>query len=239
MTPQASGRPGRAILGGSFNPPHVGHLRLAVEAREALGSLVRSVDLVPCAHPPHKNAGNLLPFELRAAMLEACAAHLPWLRCNRLEMERQGPSYTWDTLRAYRQAEPDTALYFLLGSPDFAQVGNWRHGLELPGLCDFVVVPRQGHTATEFAQAARDLWPGAREREAILPDSRCMALPGGGLAHFLSLPWLAVSASRIRQLWLAGRSVDFLLPNAALRLLNENRELAAAHWLTDTAVRPC
>ena len=96
MTAYGVRRPGRAILGGSFNPPHVGHLRLAVEAREALGDLVRGVDMVPCAQPPHKKTGHLLPFELRAAMLEAALAPLPWLRCNRLEALRDGPSYTWD-----------------------------------------------------------------------------------------------------------------------------------------------
>ena len=56
-------RPGRAILGGSFNPPHVGHLRLAVEAREALSHLVQGVDLVPCAQPPHKNNKNNLAMK--------------------------------------------------------------------------------------------------------------------------------------------------------------------------------
>ena len=91
MTAHGVRRPGRAILGGSFTPPHVGHLRLAVEAREALGDLVRGVDMVPCARPPHKKTGHLLPFELRAAMLEAALAPLPWLRCNRLEALRDGP----------------------------------------------------------------------------------------------------------------------------------------------------
>ena len=131
MTAHGVRRPGRAILGGSFNPPHVGHLRLAVEAREALGDLVR---------------GALAP--------------LPWLRCNRLEALRDGPSYTWDTLQAYRAAEPDTDFYFLLGSPDFALLPTWHRGLELPRLCHFVVVPRGDLTAEEFTDMAGALCPG-------------------------------------------------------------------------------
>ena len=59
--------PGRALLGGSFNPPHVGHLRLAIEVREALGGLVDMLDLVPCGNPPHKEPDSLLPFALAAA----------------------------------------------------------------------------------------------------------------------------------------------------------------------------
>ncbi|MSS28637.1 nicotinate (nicotinamide) nucleotide adenylyltransferase [Desulfovibrio sp. PG-178-WT-4] len=230
MTASNGQRPGRAILGGSFNPPHVGHLRLAVEAREALGHLVQGVDLVPCAQPPHKKTGNLLPFELRAAMLEAALAPLPQLRCNRLEALRDGPSYTWDTLRAYHAAEPGTDFYFLLGSPDFALLPTWQRGLELPRLCHFVVVPRGDLTPDEFMDMTRALWPTASEHPSALPGGVCMALPGGGLAYFLPLPWLAVSASRIRELWLAGRSVDYLVPEAALNLLRTHRQAIAAHW---------
>ena len=233
MTETASPRPGRAILGGSFNPPHVGHLRLAIEAREALGDLVQGVDMVPCAVPPHKAQNGMLPFELRARMVEACAASIPWLRCNRAEALRQGPSYTWDTLCAYREAEPQTELYFILGSPDFALLSTWHRGLELPRLCHFVVVPRKGHTAGDFIAAAKALWPTAQQRPPVLPGCECMALLGGGLAHFLDVPWLAVSASRVRQLWLAGRNVDFLVPDAALQILLNNAQAVRQHWGED------
>ena len=73
---------------------------------------------------------------------------------NRVEALRQGPSYTWDTLCAYREAEPQSELYFILGSPDFALLSTWHRGLELPKLCHFVVVPRKGHTAGDFMAAA-------------------------------------------------------------------------------------
>ena len=233
MTETASPPPGRAILGGSFNPPHVGHLRLAIEAREALGDLVQGVDMVPCAVPPHKAQSGMLPFELRARMVEACAEQIAWLRCNRVEAQRQGPSYTWDTLCAYREAEPETELYFILGSPDFALLSTWHRGLELPRLCHFVVVPRKGHTAGDFIAAAKALWPTARQRLPVLPACCCMALPDGGLAHFLDVPWLAVSASRVRQLWLAGRNVDFLVPDAALQILRNNAPAVRQHWAED------
>ena len=233
MTETASPPPGRALLGGSFNPPHVGHLRLAIEAREALGDLVQGVDMVPCAVPPHKAQSGMLPFELRASMVAACAESIPWLRCNRAEALRQGPSYTWDTLCAYREAEPETELYFILGSPDFALLSTWHRGLELPRLCHFVVVPRKGHTAGDFIAAAQALWPDARQGQPVLPGCACVCLPGGGLAHFLDVPWLAVSASRVRQLWLAGRNVDFLVPGAALQILHNNAHTVRQHWAED------
>lgn len=225
-------RHGRAILGGSFNPPHIGHLRLAVEAREALNGLIDGVELTPCALPPHKAAGNLLPFGLRAAMLEAAVSDLPFLRCNRLESRREGISYTWDMLTACRAALPGTDFYFLLGAPDFALLPTWFRGLELPSLCHFVVAPRGGMAENEFVATVVRLWPDAEERPSLLPRGRCLALPGGGLAYFLPLPCLNVSASDIRERWLNGRSVAYLVPRTVLRLLDDARAVAADRWQT-------
>ncbi|SDF56881.1 nicotinate-nicotinamide nucleotide adenylyltransferase [Desulfovibrio legallii] len=227
---QAEACGGLAVLGGSFNPPHIGHLRLAIEVRELLGKRARGVDLVPCAVPPHKRAASLLPFELRAAMLEAALADLPDLNCNRLEGRRPGPSYTWDTLCAYRREQPATELYFVLGSPNLPLLPTWRNGLALPELCHLLVVPREGQDAAFFAATARRLWPAARERAPLLPGCPSLELPGGGLAIFAPLPWLDVSASRVRRLWLAGRRPDFLVPPVVLRMLRAARPLVLEHW---------
>ena len=133
---------GRALFGGSFNPPHVGHLRLAIEMAETLRPLADSVELMPCAAPPHKVVSGLLPFDLRAAMVEACLDGLPGLSCNRMEAGRPGLSYTWDTLQACREETPERPLFFILGNPDYALLPHWHRGLELPELCQLVVVPR-------------------------------------------------------------------------------------------------
>ena len=134
--------PGRALLGGSFNPPHIGHLRLAIEVREALGTLVDSLVLVPCGNPPHKRADSLLPFALRAEMTRAAVRGLPGISVSEEEGERQGYSYTWDTLSRYREKLPGRELYFVIGTPDFALLHTWHRGLELPRLCQFIVVAR-------------------------------------------------------------------------------------------------
>ncbi|MDR1659022.1 MAG: nicotinate-nicotinamide nucleotide adenylyltransferase [Desulfovibrio sp.] len=226
----ASACPGRIILGGAFNPLHVGHLRFAVEAREFLGRLAGGVDLTPTAMPPHKTTGNLLPFDLRAAMTEAAVADMPGLRCNRMEARRRGPSYTWDMLSAARVQSPGTNFYFLLGMPDFTLLPTWFRGLELPRLCHFVVAPRGGMGAESFVAVTLQLWPPAQERPPLVPGGLCMALPGGGLAHFLPLPVLEISASDIRQRWLAGRSITWLVPDSVARLLEQSRHIAQARW---------
>lgn len=225
---------GRALFGGSFNPPHVGHLRLAIEMAETLRPLADSVELMPCATPPHKVVSGLLPFDLRAAMVEACLDGLPGLSCNRMEAERPGLSYTWDTLQACREETPERPLFFILGNPDYALLPHWHRGLELPELCQLMVVPRGEGSEKNFLVATESMWPGARPCEPVLPGSRRMRLPGGGLVHFVPLPWISVSASRIRHRWLHGLNVDFLVPRPVLDLLDTHRETVLEHWLPET-----
>lgn len=217
---------GIAILGGSFNPLHIGHLRLAIEVREVLGARIERVDLLPCAHPPHKNAGGLLPFELRCEMLREAARPYPWLCCNPLEGERTALSYTWDTLAIYAEREPDRELFFVLGSGDYSLLSTWHRGLELPRRCTLVVVPR-GDDLESLARVTRALWPGAETEEGI---PFAMRLPQSGQVLFLSIPWLDISATDIRRRLLEGRSLDFLLPAASAALLEKHKAEIIACW---------
>lgn len=232
------GQTGRALFGGSFNPPHVGHLRLAIEMAEILRPLAGRLELMPCAAPPHKIASNLLPFDLRAAMVETCLRDLPGICCNRMEAARPGLSYTWDTLQACRQERPGQPLFFILGNPDYALLPHWHRGLELPGLCQLVVVPRGEGSEKKFLAATRAMWPGAQPCAPLLPGSRRMCLPDGGQVHFVPLPWISVSASRIRHRWLHGLNVDFLVPRPVLELLDAHRETVLAHWLPEDGEDP-
>ncbi len=145
------------ILGGSFNPVHMGHLRLALEAGEALSAT--RCDLVPCFAPPHKQAKNLLPFELRLKALQLAAEENSTLFVNDLEARRQGPSYTIDTLKAYREQFPLAELYFLLGLADFCELRTWLAWQELPSLANLVAVPRNNQGQAEFLAAAEKFWP--------------------------------------------------------------------------------
>jgi nicotinate-nucleotide adenylyltransferase len=104
---------------------------------------------------------------------------------------------------------------------------SWRNGLALPELCHLLVVPREGQDAAFFASTVRRLWPTARERAPLLPGCPCLDLPGGGSAVFAPLPWLDVSASRLR---LAGRRTDFLTPPVVLRMLEAARPVVMQHW---------
>ena len=122
---------------------------------------------------------------------------------------------------------------FILGNPDYALLPHWHRGLELPELCQLVVVPRGEGSEKNFLAATESMWPGARPCEPVLPGSRRMRLPSGGQVHFVPLPWIAVSASRIRHRWLHGLNVDFLVPKPVLELLDAHRETVLAHWLPE------
>jgi len=223
------------ILGASFNPVHIGHLRLALEMREVLG--LTYVDLLPCALPPHKSATGLLPFDLRVRLLRAAIQGFAGLRINPLEGEREGPSYTWDSLQKYAAGQLDARHFFLLGCEDFCTLPHWRRGLELPNLTDFVVVPRDGVGEDRFVRAVRENWPEAVPCPPDLalsttevPGVKVFALPGGARLRYLPLTRLDISASLLRRRFVTGLDIHFLLPPASLECLETERSLVEACW---------
>lgn len=226
---------GRILYGGTFDPPHRRHLEVAASALRLLGDRVDGVDFIPSAQPPHKPGRGVLPFALRCALVEAALrdAGDNRLACNRMEGERSGPSYTWDTLAAFRAARPGVTPWFLLGGEDYALLPTWRRGLELPALCGLLVAPR-GHVAdaASFGAVTRRNWPGARELAPLRAGAAVaprMELPGGGRAVLLPLAPEAVSSSEIRAAWLAGRAPEGLAPGV-FQLLDQHREAVAAAW---------
>lgn len=233
------------ILGGSFNPVHAGHLRLAIEVAEALRP--ERIDLVPCAVPPHKSGHDLLPFELRLALLESAVRPFAALAVNALEGGRGGPSYTWDTLHAYRAAEPDATPFFILGGEDFEMLSHWHRGAELPRIADFVVVPRAGSGPEAFRAALAAHWPDAAPLPSAPPtpeetDGPAHAVPGmerhllpvgpygDTTLTFLPLPRLDISASLLRGKWLRGADIRLLVPDGVDQLLHAHADAVRRCW---------
>lgn len=229
------------ILGGSYNPIHVGHLRLAVETLERL-RLTR-LDMAPCSVPPHKEAQGLLPFDLRAKSislalgLEGEGPPEPGLQLNTLEQERQGPSYTIDTLSAYHCHEPGCRLYFILGAGDLLTLPEWKQGLELPEATNLVVVPRQENDLDAVADFVREYWPRAKHHATPeMHEATAMwRFPNANGLFYLPLPRLDISSTMIRYIWRKGRSLRGLMPAPVIRLLEENRELVDRVWRTEAA----
>jgi nicotinate-nucleotide adenylyltransferase len=224
------------ILGGSFNPVHHGHLRMALEAREILG--LDRVELVPAAVPPHKNRKGLLPFGLRCALLRAAVEQVDGLSVNLLEGRRKGPSYTWDTLTDLRGQQPGAEFFFLLGVPDFLMLPQWRQGLDLPLQTNLVAVARQGQALDEVRAFVRRHWSRAQGPDRQVPgregsgrgDILRWSVPESRSIVFIQPPGLEISATMIRAYWRGGRELYGLVPQAVRAWMRCKDHLLRRYW---------
>lgn len=202
------------ILGGTFDPVHCGHLRLAIEMREQLG--LSRVHLIPVSVPPHR-APPHAPAQARLSMLEAAARGVPELRVDERELQREGPSYTVDTLRSLREEYPDQALCLLLGMDAFAGLATWHRWRELLALAHIGVAQRPGARASLTGEIA-----GLFEERRATAVADLHAAPAGSI-FVGEVPALDVSASRIRRLLASGRNPRYLVPEATLDVILEDR----------------
>lgn len=221
------------ILGGSFNPVHNGHLRLAIEAGEAFDA--ERVDFVPSFRPPHKPQKGLLPYILRVKALDAALEEYTGIRINQFEACFDAPSYTYYTLQDYKQREPEAELFFVLGLADYAILNSWYNWEELITLCNFIVVPRHGRSLQNFLNTTHQLWPNSVRTESIPPliSLRPNAWPEAQQVFFLPVPRLDISSSLIREKWQKDRRLDFLVPQNVLDLLQNHADEVDRAWLPE------
>lgn len=161
------------ILGGSFNPPHYGHLGLA-EAALASG-LVERILFIPAAVPPHKAAPAQADPATRLAMTELLAAGDPRLAVDGIELERSGPSYTADTLRALRERSPGTNYRLVIGSDMAKMFSSWRDYRAL--LRDAPPLVAERPDAKLEGGNAREMFPGLPPEEAAVLMAGRFAMP--------------------------------------------------------------
>ncbi len=209
-------RPARiAMLGGTFDPVHLGHLRSAVELREALA--LDRVHMVPASVPPLRGEPRVAP-EQRLALLRLGIGDTPGLVADPRELQREGPSWSADTLASLRgEYGGEARLVMALGHDAFLRLAEWRDPERLFALAHLVVVDRPDFEAALPAEL-RALIDGREvgDGEAL------MARPAGGLLR-LSLPSrMAISATEVRRRLAEGRSVRYLLPEAVEHYLLEH-----------------
>ena len=131
------------IMGGMFDPVHVGHIKVALAAQQVLQ--LDQVRLVPCSIPNHRDHALCSSLQ-RLDMLHLAVNDYPSLVVDDRELNRPGTSYTYDTLLSVREEFREAALYFVLGVDAFASLDQWHRWLELFELCHFVVIERPGFT---------------------------------------------------------------------------------------------
>lgn len=172
------------VFGGTFDPIHLGHLRAAENAREALA--LDAVAFVPAARSPFKGDPVSSAWDRYAMVALATAGQLGFAPSER-ELERAGPSYTVDTLRALASERPGDELFLIVGSDTVRELPSWRESAEIFARCTVVSVSRPGEP-----------------RPATLPEG----------VTWVDGPGLAVSATEVRRRVKEGRSVRFLVPDA-------------------------
>lgn len=203
------------ILGGTFDPVHNGHLAVAEAVRQALG--LSSILFVPAFLPPHKPTYTISAFQHRAAMLDLAVAERPGCSVSRLEAEREGPSYSIDTLRTLRQTlGQDVQLFFIIGMDAFAEVFTWKEQGELLDHASFVVVGRPDHCRQSCAQTVAANFPGYAFVEAL---GSWQGTPGQGAIHPVVMPPMKVSSTEIREAVRQGRSISNLVPAAVVNYI--------------------
>jgi nicotinate-nucleotide adenylyltransferase len=198
------------MLGGAFNPPHIGHLALAQEARARLE--LDEVLLMPMAHAPHREIEPEPGAEVRLRMTELAVQGDLRLNACPIEVDRGGRSYTVDTLRTLRDRGPADERFLLLGGDQAAQLSTWHEPEEILRLATIAVAEREGWERERVLEGLREV-PGAAERVV-----------------FFDMPRLDVSSSLVRARVAEGLPVRYLVPDLVAE------EIAERGLYTRTAV---
>ncbi|MCP4002832.1 MAG: nicotinate (nicotinamide) nucleotide adenylyltransferase [bacterium] len=201
------------ILGGTFNPIHQAHLRLGEEAREALG--LDRLLFIPAGDPPLKHS-NIAPGRHRLALLELAIGTNPAFETCDLELRRDGPSYTVDTLEVLRERHADSRLWFVMGADTLPDLDKWHRPERLFELASFAIASRPG-----FAQSPLEHMPTRFARAFRKIETGWMHESGNELRRIEFTP-LQISASEIRRRIRAGLSVRYLTPDEVIDYLRKH-----------------
>ena len=191
---------GIGVLGSAFNPPHLGHLALAQEALWQLG--LDEVVLVPTGEAPHRRIHDDPGRELRLVMTRLAAADDPRFTVSTLEVEREGPSYTYETLELLAREKAEPELVFVMGADAAVGFESWREPRRVIELARLAVARRSGVSDADVGAVMRGL--GAE-----------------GRATMLEMPQFGVSSSAVRERAAAGRPLRYLVPEAVARFIEE------------------
>ena len=188
------------ILGGAFNPPHLGHLICAQEALLRLE--LDRVLLVPFGEPPHRELVDDPGAEARFEMCSLAASESPVLEASRLEIDRRGPSYTVDTLSGLRDAATEDSHFLILGGDQLAALPSWREPERVLELATVAGVPRGEYT-----------------RERIERDLG--SLPGAFAVRFFEMPAVEVSSTLVRARAARGEPIRYLVPDSVVDYISD------------------
>ncbi|WP_080844922.1 nicotinate-nucleotide adenylyltransferase [Cytobacillus gottheilii] len=180
------------ILGGTFDPPHLGHFIIANEVKEELE--LDEIWFMPNQEPPHKVRTNSVPASDRVRMLELGITGRPGFKVETIELDRQGPSYTYDTIKQLNELYKQYSFYFIIGADMVEYLPKWHNIDELITMVQFIGVNRPAY-----------------ELESDYPIT------------YANVPDVAISSSMIRDRLQKGRSITYLVPNEIRDYIKEKK----------------
>ncbi len=190
------------ILGGTFDPPHLGHLILAEYAASALD--LEQLLFVLAGDPPHKQDEYKVPLEHRLAMLELAIADNSRFSISRVDIDRPGPHYSVDMVQIIQQDYPDAALFFVMGGDSLRDLPRWHRPADFIRLCKLAVMQRPD--------------------DRVEPDIHAAVLPE--LAErvvMIAAPLIGISSTEIVERIAAGQSIRYLVPEAVRAYIEEHQ----------------
>ena len=192
----------KGVMGGTFDPVHRGHLAIAEEAYHFLN--LNQVIFVPAGHPYFKNLLEISPVEDRVQMLRLAIQDVPYFKLSLIEVQREGPSYTVDTLALLREQSGDRdELYFIMGWDSLQALPKWKDPDKILDLCTIVAAPRPGFPKPDLRELEREL-PGIARKTV-----------------FLEKPMLDISSTQIRERVKAGQPIENLVPAEVAKYIRE------------------
>ncbi|MBE7414392.1 MAG: nicotinate-nucleotide adenylyltransferase [Deltaproteobacteria bacterium] len=205
-----------AVFGGTFNPIHLGHLRIAEEAREALS--FERVVFVPTHITPHKSRESLTPPEARYELVRRAVEGNPGFEVSDIEIRRGGRSFTVDTVRELKRERPESSVSLLIGNDSFNEITSWYEYEGLLSLASLIVVPRPGHPVKKPGEVlpvevARKFWYDS--------ETGAYVNSAGISITYLSTTLMDISSSAIREKVRKGLSIRYLVPESVLKLIKE------------------
>ena len=191
------------LIGGTFDPVHLGHLAIAEEARRELD--LTEVILVPAGQPYFKSLACISPAKHRVNMLKLAIQGKPYFKVSLMEIKRSGPTYTIDTISKFKgQLRLGDEIFFIMGWDSLLTLYRWQQPERLISLCRIAAAPRPDYPNPDFNQLEKDL-PGISERTVMLHN-----------------PLIDISASKIRERVSHDLPIDDMVPAAVARYIREH-----------------
>jgi nicotinate-nucleotide adenylyltransferase len=201
------------VLGGTFDPIHIGHLRMAIEVYEKLK--LGRIHVIPCYQPAHRKPPIATPEE-RLAMLKCAVDNQPALYADSREIDRKGPSYMVETLADLRKEMPNSPLCLLLGVDTFLGLPTWHHFEEILNLAHIIVVPRATSQLPTTGILSELINTYLKAEITYIHENSA-----GGILQ-LPIPLLDISASNIRKLIAMGSNPRYLLPDNVYHYIQQH-----------------